>query len=95
MVFYTPEEPFPSQGSKKTDLVVKASERLWGTLGGTLGRLGGSKGEMQGHKKRGPMERNRIFNEFQKILSFLKNECNPGGAVSLSALHENWPRDKH
>ena len=67
MVFYTPEEPFPSQGSKKTDLVVKASERLWGTLGGTLGRLGGSKGEMQGHKKRGPMQRNCLFNKFGKI----------------------------
>ena len=74
MVFYTPEEPFPSQGSKKTDLVVKASERLWGTLGGTLGRLGGSKGEMQGHKKRGPMQRNGLFHEFGKNLSLLKIE---------------------
>ena len=65
MVLYSPEEPFPSQGSKKTDLVRKALGRLWDALGSTLGRLGGSKGEIQGQEKRGPMERNHTFHEFQ------------------------------
>ena len=51
MVLYSPEEPFPSQGSKKTDPGMKALGRLWGAFGGTLGRLGGSMGKLQGHKE--------------------------------------------
>ena len=30
MVLYSLVEPFPSRGSKKTDLVIKALGRLWG-----------------------------------------------------------------